>query len=135
MIEQILIENRGVLTAVLVAFIAGFFAVYVRRKNRTDVNTGEFVAVFTDFIHTLQTKGDLFPTPKMKELIKHHEMATIKLRNSLDQCSVRKFNRYWNEYKKKADKYYNAPAQLGFPATNKEMREIVETLIKKVKRL
>lgn len=105
----------------------------IRRKNAIEANVKEFIAVFSEFILILQTKGALFPDTKMKEFIKQHEMAAINLRMLLDWWERMKFNRYWNQYKKKTYKYYNAPAQLGFPKTNKEMRNAITKLIKKIK--
>lgn len=123
------------LTTLLVTLIAAWVTLYVRRRNALESKVNEFITVFTDFIHVLETQGALFSAAMMKESIVQHEKASIRLKNTLNNWERFKFKRYWAQYRKNADKYYNAYAQLGFKKANEEMINAIEKLIKNIKRL
>ena len=125
----------GVCGAILLIWLKYRLAHILHRKSIAEDNINKFIRVFADFMLILDTKGALITTAKMKEMLSQHKRAEIELRNSLNWWGKRKFNCYWKQYRKKADKYYQAPAQLGFGKLNKEMLEAINKLIKKAKRL
>jgi len=60
-------------------------------------------------------------------------LADLNSRKSTTKGNVKEF--ITSAKIKKADKYYQAPAQLGFGKPNKEILEAINELIKKVKGL